>query len=152
MREIEFRGKRKDNGEWVYGGYHKHIKRQISPIGDSLQDDDIAHLIIQSGFADWNMPKPLQAIEVIPETVGQFTGLHDKNGKEIYEGDICIVSLSYFKIKNEKATVIFHNGAFQFQYGCEKFFSKPHDAWDEVDVIGNVHTNPELLKEVSHEA
>lgn len=76
----------------------------------------------------------------------QYTGLHDKNGKEIYEGDICIVSLSYFKIKDEKATVIFHNGAFQFQYGCEKFFSKPHDAWDEVEVIGNIHDNPELLE------
>lgn len=76
----------------------------------------------------------------------QFTGLHDKNGVEIYEGDICIVSLSYFKIKNEKATVIFLNGAFQFQYGCEQFFSKPHDAWDEVEVIGNIHENPELLK------
>ena len=75
----------------------------------------------------------------------QFTGLHDKKGKEIYEGDICIVSLSYFDIKNEKSVVIFHNGAFQFQYGCERFFSKPYDAWDEVEVIGNIYENPELL-------
>ena len=79
----------------------------------------------------------------------QYTGLKDKNGKEIYEGDICIVSLSYFKIKDEKATVIFHNGAFQFQYGCEKFFSKPHDAWDKVEVIGNIHDNPELLGKIN---
>ena len=78
--------------------------------------------------------------------ITQYTGLKDKNGKEIYEGDICIVSLSYFKIKDEKATVIFHNGAFQFQYGCEKFFSKPHDAWDEVEVIGNIYENKELLQ------
>lgn len=134
MREIKFRGNRVGNGKWVYG------VPLYSVVGAKVIIDTI------QSYED------LRFYTVIPETVGQFTGLHDKNGKEIYEGDICIVSLSYFKIKNEKATVIFHNGAFQFQYGCEKFFSKPHDAWDEVDVIGNVHTNPELLKEVSHEA
>ena len=134
MREIKFRGNRVNNGKWVYG------LPLYSVVGAKVIIDTI------QSYED------LRYYKVIPETVGQFTGLHDKNGKEIYEGDICIVSLSYFKIKNEKATVIFHNGAFQFQYGCEKFFSKPHDAWDEVDVIGNVYTNPELLKEVSHEA
>ena len=134
MREIKFRGNRVNNGKWVYG------LPLYSVVGAKVIIDTI------QSYED------LRYYTVIPETVGQFTGLHDKNGKEIYEGDICIVSLSYFKIKNEKATVIFHNGAFQFQYGCEKFFSKPHDAWDEVDVIGNVYTNPEMLKEVSHEA
>lgn len=130
MREILFRGKRIDNGEWVYGYYCASIgcKNGIEQVGYFIHTSD-------NNFA------------VDPDTVGQYTGLTDKYGKGIYEGDVCIVSLSYFKIKNEKATVAFINGAFQFQYGCEQFFSKPHGAWDEVEVIGNIHDNPELLTE-----
>lgn len=150
MRKIEFRGKRVDTGAWVYGGYHKHIKRQISPIGDSLQDDDIAHLIIQSGFADWNMPKPLQAIEVIPETVGQFTGLHDKNGKEIYEGDVVKVSDMKVMIRWNNKTSSFHG---LFMIGSRQMDTVNLGCLTSDDeIIGNIHDNPDLLKEVSHEA
>lgn len=74
----------------------------------------------------------------------QYTGLKDKNDKSIYEGDVCIVNLKYFNIKNEKALVIFKDGAFQFQYGCEEYFSKPYGAWNDVKVIGNIYENPEL--------
>ena len=63
MREIRFRGKRTDTKEWVYG---------------YLADGDM--------ICNWS--KDRISYEVIPHTVGQFTGLHDKNGKEIYEGDI----------------------------------------------------------------
>lgn len=128
MREIEFRGKRIDTSEWVYGYYVKY--------GFTGKEK---HYIVP-GYAS-----ALYAIEVDPATVGQYTGLKDKAGTKIYEGDVCKVSLSYFKIKNEKSVAVFHNGAFQFQYGCERFFSKPHDAWDEVEIIGNAHDNPDLL-------
>jgi hypothetical protein len=83
----KFRAKNKDSGKWEYGYYVKYIKRQVSPIGDFLDETDIVHLIFKSGFADWNMERPLNAVEVIPETIGQYSGLLDGNGKMIYEGD-----------------------------------------------------------------
>ena len=75
MREILFRGKRLDNGEWVYGGYHfEH------GFGDP------SHYIVEySTFGAFTVNN---LIKVEPETVGQFTGMLDKNGDKIFEGEV----------------------------------------------------------------
>ena len=86
-REILFRGKRLDTGGWVYGYYCKHIGRQVCPAGDELKPEDIAHLIINDAFADWNMPRSLQAYDVDPETVGQYTRIKI-GGQKLFEHDI----------------------------------------------------------------
>ncbi len=84
-----FRAIRKDNGQEIEGAYLEHINRQVCALGDDcFKPEDITHYIIFSGFADWNMPKPVQMVEVISESVVQYIGKNDKNNKRIFEGDL----------------------------------------------------------------
>lgn len=143
MREYKFRGKRVDNGEWVYGNYFIDER----DIEDGFIWRDIPQ--IQQRYGDH-----YQYYDVDPSTVGQYTGLKDKNGKEIYEGDILRHkwNCGYNKWLETISIVKWHKGAFVVDdkkradwllslHACA-------DNWAEVEVIGNRWDNPELLKEV----
>lgn len=141
VRPIIFRAKRKDNGDWVEGDFvsNKYILQGYR---------------VERGFV-----VPYNTFEVIPETVGQYTGLTDKNGKKIFEGDI--VHLTDVRYDNEwKAVVVFGNPYGEYSWGWNFLYigEKPKVAtdillWAEMDdvevyceIIGNIYDNPELLK------
>ena len=124
MREILFRGKM-DDGEWVEGFLVKMF--------------GVYHIIDKD---DENT-----AYEVIQETVGQHTGLKDKNGKRIFEGDIAKVLQGKDK---DIAYVGFENGAFMLYPKTGNIYERTlweywYNDWD-VEVIGNITDNPELLE------
>jgi len=129
MREILFRGKRKDNGEWVEGFYFKGFTG--IPYIMTLHD----HILGVTKY-----------FEVISETVGQYTGLMDKNGVEVYEGDL----LSYDCGDNdiEPCEVRFLNGRFVTQRVVSGTIDDvPYQTIKLAKVISNVFDNPDLLKE-----
>lgn len=138
MREIEFRGKRLDNGEWVRGYYCKHIKRQVCPMGDELKPEDIAHLIINDGFADWNMPRSLQGYDVDPGTVGQLVRKGSETRFDIYAGDILQDDWGYkYVIEWDNEDTIYRARSI-----ITGELETLHGKW----AIGTEHDNPELLE------
>lgn len=148
-REILFKAKRKDNGEWVEGYYIYHIKRTICPVGDSVKPEDEQHVIMQDGFSYWNMPRNTVVYEIDPDTLCQFTGLADKNGRKIWENDICDRKEKYPEI------VAYNKGDWQLDYSYA-FGKEMHSnacnlgfyACERncVEVIGNIFDNADLLE------
>lgn len=112
-REILFIGKRVDNGGWIQGSL-------LLPTTDKTKTIIIA----------WNGTR----FEVDPETIGQFTGLTDKNGVKIFEGDICTFKACSNKYKKKVVEY--------YKYG---FFVGDYSVGDNCEVIGNIYDNPELL-------
>ena len=126
MREILFRGKRKDNGEWVHGS----LITETSPFNKNM----VMTHIYDNGCNE---------ILVDPRTIGQYTGLTDKNGTRIFEGDIVDVNNALL------------SGQFWVEYRVPggAFIVKDKDdrrfllGGCNCTVIGNIYDNPELIKE-----
>jgi uncharacterized phage protein (TIGR01671 family) len=128
MREILFRGKRKDNGEWVYG--------------DLCHDIPGARMIlVREGIYEG------EDFLIHPETLGQYTGIEDKNGAKIFEGDII---KGYYFLKDE-----YYVGKVEYSEELSAYILTGHGynqvVWlasfgkPDTEIIGNVIDNPELL-------
>lgn len=123
-REILFRGKSIGAGVWLYGNLQVPGKPGVEYF---MWDEELYQRAVYS------------------ETIGQYTGLKDKGGKKIFEGDVVIIG------EKLKAKVIYYDGAFRMQ---SEFSPTPIDTTDmgymmrefSVRVIGNIHDNPELIK------
>jgi len=122
-REILFRGKRTDIGMWEYGNL-------------SIRDD--------AGKVKYYIGQNMLGYEVTSETIGQYTGLTDKNGKKIFEGDICRFQ-NVFSSKPHIGVVRYYASAKPIsddgQFSVDLAECNPED----LEVIGNIHDNPELL-------
>jgi uncharacterized phage protein (TIGR01671 family) len=129
MREILFRGKRKDNGKWAYGYLYIRNDGQY-----------------EISFYDKYFDSERFTYDVIPETVGQYIGLTDKNGKKIFEGDI--LRRAYHPY--EDVAIEWFDGSFRFRevnkpkdYGYS-YVCCVQNAVSRLKIIGNIYDNPEL--------
>lgn len=138
MREVLFRGKRVDNGEWITGNYikagyhwHKYGKHEDWIVTSAIQNGGFINLCGRGA--------------VIPETVGQFTGLTDKNGKKIFEGDIVKHSGIVGVIRFEMFSATFL--IFEDRDHAERLDNISRFGEYGLQVVGNIHDNIELLED-----
>lgn len=128
MREILFRAKRTDNGEWVEGFYVNRFD----------VNEEIEHLIFwRKSYTVWEYAK------IDPETLCRFTGLKDKNGNRIWENDI--VS-GYFNHKKITGFIKYGSNAVYYIEREGSYGIHLDNSEDWLEVIGNIFDNPELLK------
>lgn len=147
MREILFRGKHARTGEWVEGFYYAQKHRYAG--GNRFFGE---HAMITTGINEtsggWGESTETIEYEVIPDTVGRYTGLTDKNGKKIFEGDIV-------KAQDHLITSPFCDGIVgKIVYDECAFFIEPRNPIDSqllynecavYEILGNIYDNPELL-------
>lgn len=136
MRQIKFRGKCKDTGEWIYGDLVRNIEGDVAVIPPYQM----------------NMNNTCSDYEVEIDTVGQFTGLYDKNGSPIYEGDIVNIHDSH-----ETCGIVEYRDNIASFVLCREKVKNKHkgDGTDyqlyagrqkRYEIIGNKYDNPELIK------
>lgn len=142
MRPIKFRGKRVDNSEWVTGYYIRNEHMGI-----------IKHIIV----TDWAQVYA-NSYKVRPETVGQFTGLHDRNGKEIYEGDVLQGTVEKQSMPGDnilmseeikvRCRARWSRYEAMFYFYCRQLNRAISviDEFFDLEVIGNIYDNPDLTQ------
>lgn len=129
MREILFRGKHIYTGRWIEGSYVHRTK--------FCGDTDDAHFILSGGGFDCG--EYGAAFTVDPETVGQYTGLEDRNGRKIFEGDI----VAHVEFPDEPTLICWHKSGFAIKglwYESDILRYIKH-----IEVVGNIHDNPDMI-------
>lgn len=139
-REIKFRGKMIPENEWIFGTI---LRIPAPPVCFGKGETDKYYIQFPDPryMPDWNMPYKMVQGEVNPDTIGQYTGLHDKNEKEIYEGDIV---KSFFVDTDKQGNEVYKYQIIRIEYD-EILCSYRIDKFMNLEVIGNIYDNPELL-------
>lgn len=141
MREILFRAKTLDEGEWVYGYYGR------KGVDEKTYKHYICKPVFNSNGTTYNGEFYFEDIEVVPKTVCQYTGLTDKNGKKIFDGDIVKItnpydkSISYY-ISFKSSSFVANQIGINFCTYLSEFYCGVY----EIEIIGNKFENPELVE------
>lgn len=148
MREIKFRGYDLYSESWVYGAYIKHIDSTPCLFTSKEEEEKwykehTKHLIVFDGFSDWWMPRGIDVYtSIVPDSIGQSTGLFDVNKKEIFEGDIVKYTLYNKSVLYE---VKYNNSTLSWQLSNKLENENISFAFKlRFEVIGNVYENPEI--------
>lgn len=165
MREILFRGKRTDNDEWVSGYYVCKKRPYFKDKGVNLEHLICRNLEIENGDCKQFVDTIMTAHLVDPETIGQYTGLTDKNGKKIFEGDIINVTPD---VTNRLMDVRWNDETLSWEltdvgtpaFGINHIFNTIDLAELEVEscygeripfIVGNVYDNPEMMEKIEED-
>lgn len=165
MRKILFRGKPKSNNEYYcFSQIWRDFCKNGFVYGSLIVKEDKYFICVSTAGVKMNCcinNSTVSMIEVIPETVGQYTGLTDKNGTKIFEGDIVKENIGIGTVKFGDYETPYRNVSVITQDIYSKHigfyiewinvdFRKDIGYWlNKIDVIGNIHDNPELLKEAN---
>lgn len=151
MRDILFKAKRIDNGEWEAGYYLKKIKWQC--IGDEYVKDEKHYICVNMISSEDSY---VDHIEVVPETICQYTGLTDKSGNKIWENDIVKATVRQNGLCQSSTYSDFYKVAYH-EKNCYFYLKKKNNNllfdgnWSyylkSIEVIGNLFDNPELIGE-----
>lgn len=146
MRDIIFRGKKAGANIWLYGQYYSYYKKRKKKQGNEVVQEEKEEVP-----CIYENEEP-SGTEIAPETLGQFTGLYDKEGFPIYEGDIVRVADKDDYVR----TVEYKNGGFGFLSWDKNHWYPFGFHWEividsksrciDIEVIGNIHDNPEIMK------
>lgn len=148
MREHLYRGKRIDNGEWVYGNLYEAKISGCYILAPRIKARKKDGVVIGDYF---------DVYEVYPETICEYTGLTDKNGNKIFEGDI--VKTKYYGKDSgcgqnfneyDYFTVVFHEASFCIENATRRFIITAESA-KRFEIIGNIYDNPKLIKKRGEE-
>ena len=124
MREVLFRGKRTDNGEWITD----------------------SETWIRDGDGIWLSDENLNVVQVFPDTIGQFTGLTDKNGVRIFEGDIVRYDVNYHDMVISYDVENWGGWLYEDMDDNMQAYSIYEFCLKDIAVVGNIHDNPDILK------
>ena len=144
MREILFRGKEIKTGEWVYGGYYEADFKRDGEDKPYYTD----HCIYTRELSREHNP----SFKVDPETVGQYTGMKDKNGEKIFEGDI-VRGKDFGGLRREGTVRYVYTGTYEIVPDTKSEYRETnttewlYPAEEYLTIVGNIYDNPELLKD-----
>ena len=131
-----YRGRRLDNGKWVEGYLYEHEPPLQGVVPDGYTPPQSSWFIVKTGFADWNMPRPMEYTEVYPDTIEACSGKRDINGRWIFECDL-VKGYNIIKSKVVYCIVVWHETGFYLKN--ELGYMWDMSDLQNIEIVGEAH-------------